>query len=63
MLKRPARGKDRVSPRALYYPYMHTHTRPYLNRMYIGSTTRRFFITFCLRHVLFMSVFFINEAN
>ena len=36
MLNRSARGKDRVTPRAPCYPYMHTLTRPYLNRMYIG---------------------------
>ena len=36
MLNRSAREKDRVTRRAPYYPYMHTLTHPYLNRMYIG---------------------------
>ena len=58
MLKRSTRGKGRITPRVPYYPYMHTHTRPYLKRMYIGWTTRHFFIMFCLRHVLFLSLFF-----
>ena len=49
MLNKSARGKDRVTLRAPYYPYMHTLTRPYLNRKYVGEH-------FCLRHVLFLSV-------
>ena len=47
MYKRSARGKDRVTLRAPHYPYQwHTLTRPYLNRMYIGWTSRHLFLFF-----------------
>ena len=36
MFKRCAQEKDRVTLCSPYYPYMHTLTRPFLNRMYIG---------------------------
>ena len=58
MFKRCAQEKDRVTLCAPYYPYMHTLMRSFLNRMYIGWTTRHFFIMFCLTHVLFLPVSF-----
>ena len=70
----PRERRIRVTPRAPYYPYTHILTRPL---MYIGWTTSHFVIMFCLRDVLFLSVFcfvlfdclfvclfvLINEAN
>ena len=66
----PRERRIRVTPRAPYYNYTHILTRPL---MYIGWTTSHFVIMFCLRDVLFPSVFcfvlfdclfvLINEAN
>ena len=55
MLNRSALGKDRVTPLAPYYPYMHTLTRHYQNRMYR--------VNIFASDTYFDCLFFINEDN